>query len=359
MRYPIYKPYLPENTKKYVNDCIESTWISSKGKYVRLFEEAVENFCGVKYASSVFNGTVALHVALVALDIGPGDEVIVPDFTYIATANAVRYTGASPILVDVSRDDWNITLEEIEKAYNERVKAIIVVDIYGLQPKNLDKIRSFANEKGIYLVQDAAESFGSIYKKQHIGAVADITTLSFFGNKTITTGEGGMVLTNHEGLRSKIEVLKNQGNSKTVRYFHDVLGYNYRMTNIQAAIGLAQMEVVHEILQKKQAVLDAYQALIGDFVCFQEIDADRVSSNWLVSVILQKNRDDLMDNLQKEGIETRPFFHPISSMPFYERRDNPVAYQISAQGISFPSYSELTKQDIEWICKKIRQGIGG
>lgn len=358
MKYPVYKPYLKENTKMYVNECIDSTWISSKGKFINLFEESIANYCNIRYSSSVFNGTVALHLALLALGIGEGDEVIVPDFTYVATSNAVKYVGAKPILVDVSSEDWNITLDEIKSIYNDKVKAIIVVDMYGTQPKELKEISEFAKTKGLYLIQDSAESLGSRYNGYNVGKYADVTTLSFFGNKTITTGEGGMVLTNNKDIYDKIETLKNQGNSKTVRYFHDVLGYNYRMTNIQAAIGYSQMEIVDEILEKKNIVINLYKEFLGDIAEFQRFNDNCKSSNWLVSIILRDNREEVVNRLNNVGIETRPFFQPISSMPFYEACDNPTTYYLAKKGLCLPSYPELVKEDIKFICDNIKESVG-
>lgn len=358
MKYPVYKPYLKENTKIYVNECIDSTWISSKGKFVNIFEENIAAYCNIQYASSVFNGTVALHLALLALEIGEGDEVIVPDFTYIATANAVKYVGAKPILVDVSIDDWNITLEEIKKVYNNKVKAIIVVDMYGTQPKELKEISDFAKENGIYVIQDSAESIGSRYYGHNIGEYADVATLSFFGNKTITTGEGGMVLTNNKSIHEKVEILKNQGNSKSIRYFHDMLGYNYRMTNIQAAIGCSQLEIIDEILERKLLIFNLYKELLEGVVEFQKTDDDRISSNWLVSVVLKDMSEEIFHSLNDVGIETRPFFQPISSMPFYETCDNPITYHLAQKGLSLPSYPELEKDDIRFICNKIKESVG-
>lgn len=358
MKYPVYRPYLKGNIKKYVNDCIDSTWISSKGKYVSLFEDKVSEYCGVKYSSSVFNGTVALHLALLALGLSKGDKVIVPDFTYVASANAIKYVGAEPILVDVSKDDWNITLSEIRRVFTKDVKAIIVVDMFGTQPGELEEISKFAKNNNVYLIQDSAESIGSKYKGKQVGAFSDITTLSFFGNKTITTGEGGMVLTNNSELFTRIEVLKNQGNSSTRRYYHDVLGYNFRMTNIQAAIGLSQIELIDEILEKKAKVIDLYKKYLSEIVEFQKVNEKCSSSNWLVSIIPNEDKDILAKRLDEASIETRPFFQPVSSMPFYEEADNSISYFLGEKGLSLPSYPDLEEDDIKLICDIIKEKRG-
>ncbi len=355
MKYPIYKPYLEGNIKTYVNKCIDSTWISSKGEFITQFEKGIADYCNIKYATSVFNGTVALHLALASLEIGKGDEVIVPDFTYIATANAVKYVGATPVFTDVESTDWNISLDNIKRVYNKNVKAIIVVDIYGTQPKELREISEFAKENGVFLIQDSAESLGSKHYGFNIGHYADLTTLSFFGNKTITTGEGGMVLTNNKELYEKMNILKNQGNSKEVRYFHDILGFNFRMTNIQAAIGTSQLELIDEILDKKRKIIDMYKKYIGDIVEFQKVDNYSISSNWLVSIIPKTDKNVLIEKLENAGVETRPFFQQISSMPFYKKVENKNTIFLSKAGISLPSYPELEEEDIKYICSIIRE----
>ncbi len=354
MKYPIYIPEIKETEKAYVSDCLDSTWISSRGKYIGQFEELIANYVGTKHAISVHNGTVALHIALLAHSIGPGDEVIVPDFTYIATANAVLYNRATPVLVDVDEHSWNITPDNIEGAITPKTKAIIVADIYGL-PAEMDEVNAIADKYGLIVIEDAAESLGGLYKGRKAGSLADIATLSFFGNKTITTGEGGMVLTNNDTIAALAGKLKNQGNSETKRYFHDILGYNFRMTNIQAAIGLAQMERIDSILHRKQNIYNNYKRKLGQFVKFQKQISDVTSSNWMIGFLLNNKvqRDGLMQFLEQFEIETRPFFYPIHAMPFYPDADNRVAKQLSERGISVPSYPMLSKEDVDYICEKI------
>jgi len=354
MKYPIYIPEITGTEKDYVNDCIDSTWISSRGKYIGQFEKIVADYVGVKHAVSMHNGTVALHVALLAHSIGKGDEVIVPDFTYIATANAVLYAGAIPVLIDVDKYSWNITSEKIERAITSKTKAIIVADIYGL-PADMDGINSLAKKYGLLVIEDAAESLGGSYKGRKAGSLADIATLSFFGNKTITTGEGGMVLTNDDSIAALAGKIKNQGNAETKRYFHDILGYNYRMTNIQAAIGLAQMERIDSILKRKQRIYRDYFNRLHQFVEFQKHDDNIISSNWMIGFLLENKaqRDALMKYLERFEIETRPFFYPVHAMPFYPDVDNRVTKQLSDRGISVPSFPMLSEEDVDYICAKI------
>ncbi|MCF8296751.1 MAG: DegT/DnrJ/EryC1/StrS family aminotransferase [Saprospiraceae bacterium] len=355
MKYPIYLPDITEHEKKLVNDCLDSTWISSRGEYIEQFEEIVADYVGTKHAVAVSNGTVALHLALLAHGIGSGDEVLVPDLTYIATANAVLYVNATPVFVDVEQKSWNISCDDIIKKITSKTKAIIVTDIYGTPPE-MDEINRIAALNNLIIIEDAAESLGAEYKLLKAGNLGQIGTLSFFGNKTITTGEGGMVLTNDANTNYLLRKLRNQGNSDSVRYFHDILGYNYRMTNIQAAIGVAQMSRIEWILEKKKNIQKWYKERLKNLVDFQIINEGIVSSYWMVSFLLkdEEQRNNLMKLIGKEGIETRPFFKPISSMPFYTIEKNEVSYNLSTRGVNLPSYPALDEDDIEQICTKIK-----
>jgi perosamine synthetase len=358
MRYPVYIPQITEDEKRLVNDCLESTWISSKGKYIEKFESEVAKYTGAKYAVALSNGTVALHLALLANEIGPGDEVIVPDLTYIATANAVLYVQATPIIVDVDPKTWNITAASISANITAKTKAIIVADIYGT-PCDMDKIQILADNNNLILIEDAAESIGAKYNNRMAGNLGNVGTLSFFGNKTITTGEGGMVLTNNPSIDHQVRKLRNQGNSETVRYRHDVLGYNYRMTNIQAAIGVAQMMRIEDILDKKRLIQKWYEDELQGIVTFQKIYPKMSSSYWMVSILLDSAaiRNSLMSHLDTAGIETRPFFNPISSMPYYVTQENKIAYLLSERGMNLPSYPALTKTDVNYICNIIKEHL--
>ena len=237
---PVAAPSLEGNEKKYVMDCLESTWISSTGEYVDRFEGAFAEFCGVKHAVSCSNGTTALHLTLLALGVGPGDEVIVPTLTFVATANSVVYCGGRPVFVDVQADTWNIDPALIEAKITSRTKGIIVVHLFGLSV-DMDPVLSLARRRGLFVIEDAAQAHGAEYKKKRVGSLADVATFSFFGNKIITTGEGGMVVTDDASIANKVELLKNHGMDPNRRYWHPIIGYNYRMTNVAAAIGLAQI----------------------------------------------------------------------------------------------------------------------
>lgn len=354
---PVYKPKISANAKKYVNECIDSTWISSKGRFVSLFEQGFKDYLGVAAATSVSNGTVALHIALLALGIGEGDEVIVPTLTYVASVNAVRYVGAKPIFVDSDKESWNIDVQKVESLITNKTKAVMAVHLYG-NPCEMHKLSQLCKKHGISLIEDAAEALGSMYAGQHMGLVGDIATFSFFGNKTLTTGEGGMIVSNHVALIEKAAHLKNQGVSMSREYWHDVVGYNYRMTNICAAIGCAQLEELDFILDKKKSIAGWYQAQLQDLpVTFQSVDEEASHSYWMVAVLFKtsEERDFVRHFLSSKQIETRPVFYPAHRLPmYYEEKAFSVADDLSGRGINLPSYPTLTKQDVVMICKQIK-----
>lgn len=358
-KYPVYQPSLGNKEKEYVLECLSSTWISSKGKFINQFENSFSDYIGIKHSAAVCNGTVAIHVALLALEIGDSDEVIVPSFTYIASVNAIKYTGAKPVFVDSDLVTWQIDPKKIEEKITPRTKAIMVVHLYG-QPCELDKILSIAKKYNLFIIEDCAEAFGSLYKGKHVGTIGDIATFSFFGNKTITTGEGGMVVTNDSSLNEKVIRLKGQGLAKNREYYHDIIGYNYRMTNICAAIGLAQLERADELIAKKIQIAKWYEEKLKDLPVVFHSEADDVKhSFWMVSILLKDSaeRERVREHLKQNGIETRPTFHPVHMMPMYyqERFSLPVAEELGSRGINLPSYPDLNEADVEFICNKIKE----
>lgn len=357
--YQVYKPQLSGNEKKYVLECIDSTWISSKGKFITEFENKFAEYLGVKYAASVCNGTVALHVALLALGIGSGDEVIVPTFTYIATVNAITYTGATPVFVDSDISHWQMSIEDVKKKLSNKTKAIIAVHLYG-HPCDIEELRKIATENKLFLIEDTAEALGSEYNGIKVGTFGDISTFSFFGNKTITTGEGGMVVTNNFELYKKAIHLKGQGLAENREYWHDIIGYNYRMTNICAAIGLAQLENVTTIIRKKREIAAWYKnELKGMPLIFhEELDKKFYSTYWMISILAtdETTRNNLRLHLAQNRIETRPAFNPIHLMPMYYKEEYyfPIAVEISRRGMNLPSYPDLTMNDVKFICNIIK-----
>ncbi len=261
---PVTNPFLDEYEIELLNECIISGWVSSGGPFVKKFESLVAEHTGTKYAVSCSSGTSGLHLALLANDIGPGDEVIVPTLTFIATANAVRYTGAKPVFVDSDINTWNIDPKLIKDSITSKTKAIMAVHLYGL-PADMDSINQIAKDYNLLVIEDASEAQGAKYKNKMVGSLADMAVFSFFGNKIITTGEGGMIVTNDKYLAEKCRLLRDHGMSKERRYWHQVLGYNYRMTNMQAALGVAQMGKIEKIIEKKKTNCKRVQRNIRTF----------------------------------------------------------------------------------------------
>ncbi len=359
IKYPVYQPSLTGNEKKYVDECLDSTWISSKGKFIGKFEDDFAKFIGVDYATSVCNGTVAVHLALVALGIGEGDEVIVPTFTYIASANPVLVVNAKPVFVDSLPDTWQMNPEDIVAKITDKTKAIVVVHLYG-HPCDMDAIMEIAKKHNLYVIEDCAEAIGSKYKGQTVGSFGDVGCFSFFGNKTMTCGEGGMVVTDDATLADRLRRYKNQGNAKYREYWNDILGFNYRMTNIQAAIGLAQLEQVEGFIEKKRQIANWYIEELKDYpLVFNKETKDVFHTYWMVSCLVEKAdmRDDLREYLKINGVETRPTFYPIHTMPVYvhEFSKHKVAEDIALRGMNLPSYPALTREDVKNICNVIKQ----
>lgn len=350
---PVYQPSLSGNEKEYVNECLDSTWISSKGKFVNLFETAVAEYVGTRYAAAVCNGTVAIHLALAALGIGSGDEVIVPTLTYIASVNPIVMVGAIPVFADSQRDTWQIDPEDIKRKITPKTRAIIVVHLYGY-PADMKTIMEIAQQHDLFVIEDCAEAFGSLIGDQHVGSFGDMATFSFYGNKTITTGEGGMVLTNDGTLYDRTSRLKGQGLAKYRTYWHDVIGYNYRMTNICAAIGLAQMEQVDQLIAKKLALAACYDELVRPLPIetHSQLNTNIRHTYWMYSILVPEGvRDIIMQKLAQVGIETRPVFYPIHTMPMYAARyaRYKVAEEISRRGINLPSWPDLTTEQVTYI----------
>ncbi|MHA8057423.1 DegT/DnrJ/EryC1/StrS family aminotransferase [Aquirufa nivalisilvae] len=355
---PVYQPRLLGNEKKYVNECLDSTWISSKGSFVERFEKDFSEYIQVPYSTTVSNGTVALHLALLALGVGQGDEVIVPTLTYIASVNAIAMVGAIPVFVDSLPDTWNIDPSKIEEKISTKTKAVMVVHLYGA-PCDMDPIKDICKEHRLFLIEDAAEAFGSKYKGKYVGGFGDISTFSFFGNKTITTGEGGMVVTHNKILHERSAYLKSQAVSSQKEYWHDEIGYNFRMTNICAAIGVAQLEMADSVINKKCQISEWYKNYLKDLpVSFQNDLKDSLNTNWMVSILAEneEHRDGIRTYLKEHNIETRPLFYPAHIMPTFKSEESfPVADFISKRGLNLPSFPDLSKKDVEYVCSIIEQ----
>ncbi|HOF00475.1 MAG TPA: DegT/DnrJ/EryC1/StrS family aminotransferase [Spirochaetota bacterium] len=365
---PVCEPYLNGNEKDYVLEALQSGWISSSGKYIKLFEEKFAEYCGAKYAVCVINGTMALHLALVSLGVGKGDEVIIPDFTMIASAFAVCYTGAKPVFVDADKKTWNINADLIEEKITEKTKAIMPVSIFG-NPCDYDKINRIAQKYNLLIIEDAAESVGAEFKGIKTGALADITAFSFFANKNLTTGEGGMITTNSEEFYNKARYYKNlcfplDGNRN---YIHNDVGYNYRMSNIHAAIGLAQVEKADYYKELRIKNGNLYKKYLSEIegVVLQETTRDSLNVYWMNGLSIEEDkygrtRDELINHLNNNKIDTRLFFVGMSKQPSLRKYGcdclggYPVTENLSKNGFYLPSASSLTEDKIKYICDIIK-----
>jgi perosamine synthetase len=342
---PVAEPDLKGNEFKYLSDAFLSTWISSRGEYIDRLENNFSKFCGCSHGVAVSNGTVAIHLALLALNIGPGDEVIVPDLTFAATINTVLHAGATPVIVDVDLTSWCIDPVAIEKAITPKTKAIIPVHVYG-QPCDMDAIMSIATMHNLFVIEDCAEAHGAIYKGKPVGSFGIISCYSFFANKIITTGEGGMCLTNDPRLNDRMRVLRDHGMNKTKRYWHDEVGFNYRMTNLQAAIGVAQLERIESIIAERRRVEEQYRIVLKDFpfIKWQADITDRKRVVWLVCIELEnRSREELFAALSRNGVDVRPFFYPLSDMEVYRKfvHSSGRSGEISKRGLNLPTVSQI------------------
>jgi len=365
---PVCTPLLDGNEKKYVDDCLRTNWISSSGKYVQLFEEKFSRYCGKKFGIATTNGTTALHLALASAGIGPGDEVIMPTFTIASPAFAAIYCGAKPVFVDSQPDTWNIDPEKIEEKITKRTKAIIPVHIYG-HPCDMTAIMRIAQKCKLLVIEDAAEAHGAEYKGKKVGGIGHISCFSFYGNKIITCGEGGMIVTSDKKIADRSRKLKDLGFLKEKKFWHEELGFNYRMTNIQAAIGLAQLEQIGKYIKMKRKNAALYSALLADLPgVVLPVERPNVKSVfWMYSILIKKkigiNCGKLMEKLRAKGIETRTFFLPLHNQPVFRklgcasRSCYPVAEDIAARGLYLPSGSGLKKKEIEYICECIRETV--
>ena len=352
---PVAHPVLAGNEKKYVNECLDEAWISSSGKFLGRFEASFAAFCRVPHAVACVNGTAGLHLALAAAGVAPGDEVIVPTLTYVSAPNVVRYCGARPVLADSEPRTMNLDPGRIEALITPRTRGIIVAHLYG-HPADMEPICALARRHGLFVVEDAAEAHGAEYRGHRVGSLADMAVFSFFANKIVTTGEGGMVTTQSDHLNSRLRRLRGQGVDPERRYWFPEIGYNYRMTNIQAAIGLAQMENVDWHLARRREIAGWYDRHLAPLVGLVSLPVEEPWARhafWMYTILLDGgiDRDAFMRALLEDGIETRPVFHPMHLMPPYREPDGtyPVAEDLSRRGVTLPTHGLLTEEDIAYI----------
>ncbi len=362
-RIPVAAPALVGREREYVLDCLDSTWISSNGKYLERFESAFAEFCGVRHAISCCNGTVAVHLALLAHGVGAGDEVIVPTLTYVATANPVVYCGAQPVFVDSEAGTWNIDPQRIEEAITPRTRGIVVVHLYG-HPSDMDPIMELATRYGLWIIEDAAEAHGAEYRGRVTGSMGSLGTFSFYGNKIITSGEGGMVVCDDDRTAETVRQLHGQGQDPQRRYWFPVVGFNYRMTNIEAAIGLAQLERIDWHVGRRREIAGWYREELGEEegIVLSPQASWAESAFWIMCAVFDHDcfgpRDELMAKLDGVGIETRPFFYPLHTLPMYQAanvgKEFPVAEDLARRGINLPSSATLTRSEVAYVSEQIR-----
>ncbi|MBI5122700.1 DegT/DnrJ/EryC1/StrS family aminotransferase [Candidatus Roizmanbacteria bacterium] len=354
----VSEPLFEGNELKYLKECIKTSWISS-GKYIKQFENNFSKFCDVKYAITTSNGTNALDTALLALGIKEGDEVIVPDLTYVSTANTVVHVGAKPVFVDVDKDTWTIDPEKIEQKITKKTKAIIVVHLFG-HPADMDAINKIAKKHNLFVIEDACQAHGSLYKGKKIGSLGDIACFSFSGAKVITTGEGGMVVSKNKKLIDKAYDIKTNYTSKKHKFYHTQVGHNFRFTNLQAAVGVAQLERIDQLIEMKITNAKYYIKQLKELETFIQLPDEKIwakNTYWLFSIVIKRPnfRDKLINYLADNSIETRPFFVPMNELPMFNDADKySTAKYLSENGICLPSGVTLKKKEIEFIVTKIK-----
>ena len=355
----IARPDMSHDEFRSVLDAFLSSWISSKGPYVEKFESEFRTFVGAGHGIAVSNGTVALHLALVALDIGPGDEVIVPDLTFAATINAVLYCGATPVIVDVDPETWCMGLADVEAACTPRTRAIIPVHLYG-RPAEIGPIARFARERGIFVIEDCAEAHGARYENRPVGQFGDVGCFSFYANKIVTTGEGGMCLTSDPEIAKSLRVLRDHGITPSRSYWHERVGFNYRITNLQAAIGHSQLWRIDSILARNAAIARLYENAMNDIpgVRFPPpMDSRSSPVVWLACVTVpEEARNEILSRALEAKLEMRPFFHSLSSLPPYEKYAShcPHSARLAATGINLPTQRAVDEQVVGRVAEVFR-----
>jgi perosamine synthetase len=365
---PVAGPWITEKEIQYVADAVANAWYGNANMYHERFEKVFREYIGAKYAIALPTCTSAIHLSLLALGIGPGDEVVVPDVTWIATSAPISYVGATPVFADIDAQTWCLSAESFETCITPRTKAVIPVDLYGGMP-DMDAIRAIARRRQIAVIEDAAEALGAEYKGRRAGSFGDTGVFSFHGSKTVTTGEGGMLVTDREDLYHRIQVLRDHGRQPGDRMFWNTeVAYKYKMSSMQAALGVAQMERIDELLQRKRRQFQWYKERLAgvEGVSLNFEPKDTRNAFWMVTLVLDPHlgvsKTQLMERLSDHGMDSRPFFHPLSSIPAYKdseqarlaRSRNTAAYRVSPYAVHLPSALNLTHEDIQEVCRVVK-----
>ncbi len=367
-RIPVAGPWITEREIAYVTDAVKTAWYGEANTYQRRFEEAFKTYVSRRYAMALPSATSAIHLALAGLGIGEGDEVIVPDATWIATSAPISYVGATPVFADIEPRSWCLSPASLEACLSERTRAVILVNLYGGMP-DMDAVLAIAQRERLAVIEDAAESVGAEYRRRRAGSFGNASVFSFHGSKTLTTGEGGMLLTDDEALYQRALVLRDHGRAPgTKQFWNQEIGFKYRMSSLQAALGLGQLERIDELVERKRTIFAWYrEGLDGaEGVTLNYAGPMVMNAYWMVTAVfdaaLGLEKEALMDALSRRGIDTRPFFYPLSSLPAYVDRPeakaaairNEHAYDISRRAINLPSALNLTRSQVEYVCRELR-----
>jgi perosamine synthetase len=370
-RIPVAGPWITEKEIAYVTDAVTNAWYGNANYYHDRFEKAFAEYLGVSHAVALPSCTSAIHLSLLALGVGPGDEVIVPDATWIASAAPITYVGATPVFADIDENNWCISAESLQSCITPKTKAVIVVDLYGNMP-DMDAVLDIARRNGIAIIEDAAEAAGAEYKDRKAGSFGDTGVFSFHGSKTLTTGEGGMLVTNNPQLYAEVLFLRDHGRRPGGRMFWNTeVAYKYKMSSMQAALGLAQLERLDELMVRKRQIFGWYKDRLATTqgVTLNPEPASTRNAYWMVTVVLDPElgieKDELIDTLGKQNIDCRPFFHPLSSIPAYEgtpeaeaaRSRNAVSYRITPYGINLPSGLNMTEEKVDYVCDALTAAL--
>lgn len=370
-KIPVAGPSITQHEINYVRDAVQNAWYQNANIYNEKFEKAFAEYLGAKHVMALPSCTSAIHLSLLALGIGPGDEVIVPEITWIATSAPINYVGATPVFADIESKTWCLSPDSFEKSITSKTKAVIPVDLYGNMPE-FDQINKIASKYGITVIEDAAEAIGSEYRGKKAGTLGHLGVFSFHGSKTLTTGEGGMLVTNDKKLFERALVLRDHGRHPgDFMFFNHEVGYKYKMSSMQAALGLAQLERVEELVDKKREIFSWYFSELNSIpgVIFNFENSHTKNSYWMTTAVFNEEigitKEDIIAESEKYNISLRPFFYPLSSLPAYSNKDvnkfkknNVIAYRTSPYGINLPSYLNIEYKDVKYVCDFLKFLIG-
>jgi perosamine synthetase len=371
-RIPVAGPSITQREIDYVTDAVTNAWYGNANAYHLRFEDAFKAYVGRKYAVALPSCTSAIHLALLALAVGPGDEVIIPDSTWIASAAPISYVGATPVFVDIDPSTWCLRPDALLAAIGPRTKAVILVDLYGNMP-DMAAVLSVAREHGIAVIEDAAEAIGSEYAGERAGSFGDVSVFSFHGSKTLTTGEGGMLVTDREDLYQRVQFLRDHGRTPgDVQFFNTEVAYKYKMSSMQAALGLAQLERIEELIGRKRQIFSWYRQSLGAMadVALNAEPANTRNSFWMVTVVwgkvLDREKNAVVHAMREQGVDVRPFFHPLSSLPAYAESEsskhcaelNRVSYDIGSRAVNLPSGFNLCADDAIRASETLKSVLG-